>query len=81
MKLKEDLWNIEEKDDKVIIDDIEIDGHIIDIIQHCKLITWRTYFERSVDKENTSENSFCTYLNSSESGGTVPLKCLINMEG
>ena len=55
---------------------------IIDIIQHCKLVTWRAYYRRSVDKENTSEISCCiTYLYISESGGTVPMRGLINPKG
>ncbi len=55
---------------------------IIDIIQHCKLITWRAYSQRNVGKESNNDISYCiTCLNISESGGTVPLKGLINLEG
>jgi len=55
---------------------------IIDIIQRCKLITWRAYFRRSVGKESINDTSYCiTCLYISESGGTVPMKCLIYMEG
>lgn len=57
-------------------------GSIIDIIQHCKLITWRAYSLRSVEEENIREINECiTPLYISESGGTVPMKCLIHMEG
>jgi hypothetical protein len=40
-------------------------------LERGKLITWRTYFLRSGDEEKLKA---ITYLNISESSGTVPLK-------
>jgi|SRR5690625_2123403 len=54
----------------------------IDIIQHCKLVTWRAYFLRDVDEESDSEISYyITHLYISESGDTVPMRGLINLKG
>ena len=45
-------------------------------------MTWRAYSWRSGEKENSRETSdYITSLHISESGGTVPLKRVMNVEG
>ena len=51
-------------------------------MERWKLSTWRKYLRRSVEQENLCEISIdITLIYDSESGGMVPMKRVMNVEG